>query len=112
MLPVPASPGRGGNPPTPSPSNENETGDSTFTDSATDQVRESDNNTSVNVKNADSLPTLTPINPMSSTESSPIPNGVGEGDSRASLTSFSNRQEIYYSNEGELQNYDLPDYRH
>lgn len=105
MLPVPASPGRGGTFPTPSPSNEIETGDSTFTDSATDQVRETDSNTSVNVKNALPLPTLTPNDFMSSTESTPIPNGAGDGDSHSSLTSFANRQEVYYSNEGELLSY-------
>lgn len=103
MPPVPAPPARGGIPPTPSPSNEiDETADSTFTDSATDQVRESDNNTSVNVKNSNVLPTLEPINLMTSIESSPLPNGGGDGDSRASLPSFSNRQEVFYSNEGEL----------
>lgn len=103
MPSVPASPARGGIPPTPSPSNENETTDSTFTDSATDHVRESDNNTSVNVKNNNNvLPPFEPINLMSSVESSPLPNGGGDGDSRASLPSFSNRQEVFYSNEGEL----------
>lgn len=103
MPQVPASPARGGIPPTPSPSNENdETTDSTFTDSATDRVRESDNNTSVNVKNSNVLPHLEPINLMTSIESSPLPNGAGDGDSRASLPSFSNRQEVFYSNEGEL----------
>lgn len=102
MPPVSASPGRGGNPPTPSPSNEIETGDSTFTDSATDQVRESDNNTSVNDKTALPLPASTPIHLMSSIESTPVPNGAGDVDSAASLTSFSNRQEVYYSNEGKF----------
>lgn len=107
MQPLPASPARGGSTPTPSPSNENETGDSTFTDTATDQVRESDNDTSVNVKNTlPLLPTADAAAPVDlmSTESLPLPNGGGDGDSsRASLPSLaSNRQEVFYSNEGEF----------
>lgn len=104
MQPPPASPARGGFPPTASPSVE--TGESnTFTDSAEEpQLRESDN-TTVNAKPADDA-YLSPIHLMQAADesSSPLPDGdAGGGDSRTDLTPVPRAaQEYWYTNEGEL----------
>lgn len=105
MLPIPASPARGGLSPATTPSVE--TGESnTFTDSTdVPRVRDSDN-TTVNVKPTDNN---APINLMQPADesSSPLPNGDGDGgdDSRGDPTPTprTGQQEYFYTNDGKTR---------